>query len=68
MPEQCSRIIDTLMKKRKGLGLMQKEVADASHLAQSVIARMEGKKAVPQLDTLLKVVDALGCDIEIKAV
>jgi DNA-binding phage protein len=29
---------------------------------------MESKKAMPQLDTLLKVVDALGCDIEIKAV
>ena len=53
---------------RMQLGLTQKELADASHLTQSVIARMESKKAVPQLDTLLKVVDALGCDIEIKAV
>jgi predicted transcriptional regulator len=68
VPEQCARIIDTLIEKRKALGLTQKELADASHLTQSVIARMESKKAVPQLDTLLKVVDALGCDIEIKAV
>ena len=68
MPEQCARIIDTLIEKRKALGLTQKGLADASHLTQSVIARMESKKAVPQLDTLLKVVDALGCDIEIKAV
>lgn len=68
MPEQCAKIIDTLIEKRKELGLTQKELADASHLTQSVIARMESKKAVPQLDTLLKVVDALGCDLEIKAV
>ena len=68
MPKQCARIIDTLIEKRKALGLTQKELADSSHLMQSVIARMESKKAVPQLDTLLKVVDALGCDIEIKAV
>ncbi len=68
MPEQCSRIIDTLIEKRKELGLTQKELADASHLTQSVIARIESKKAMPQLDTLMKVIYALGCDIEIKAV
>lgn len=68
VPEQCAKIIDTLIEKRKELGLTQKELAEASNLTQSVIARMESKKAVPQLDTLLKVVDALGCDIEIKAV
>ena len=68
MPEQCARIIDSLIEKRKSLGLTQKELANASHLTQSVIARMESKKAVPQLDTLLKVVDALGCNIEIKTI
>ena len=68
MPEQCAKIIDSLVEKRKELGLTQKELANASHLTQSVIARMESKKAVPQLDTLLKVVGTLGCDIEIKAV
>lgn len=68
VPEHCAKIIDTLIEKRKELGLTQKELAEASHLTQSVIARMESKKAMPQLDTLLKVVDALGCDIEIKAV
>ena len=51
MPEQCSRIIDTLIEKRKELGLTQKELADASHLTQSVIARIESKKAMPQLDS-----------------
>lgn len=58
-------IIDTLIAERKEQGLTQKDLAEASSLKQSVIARMESKKAVPQLDTLLKVVSALGCDLQV---
>ncbi len=65
MPENCSAIIDVLIKQRKDKGLTQKELATATNLTQSVIARMESKKAVPQLDTLLKVVTALGCNLEV---
>ena len=42
-----------------------KELAAAASLTQSVIARLESKKATPQLDTLLKVTAALGCSLEI---
>ena len=45
--------------------MTQKELAKASSLTQSVIARLESKKATPQLDTLLKVASALGCDIAV---
>lgn len=65
MPEQCEKIIDMLIERRKKLGLTQKELANVSNLTQSVIARMERKKVIPQLDTLIKVVVALGCSIEI---
>lgn len=65
MPENCAAIIDTLIKQRKEKGLTQKELAQEAELTQSVIARMESKKAIPQLDTLLKVVDALGCNLKI---
>lgn len=65
MPEQCEKIIDMLIERRKKLGLTQKELANVSNLTQSVIARMERKKVIPQLDTLIKVVAALGCSIEI---
>lgn len=58
-------IIDSLIAERKEQGLTQKDLAEASSLKQSVIARMESKKAVPQLDTLLKVVSALGCDLQV---
>lgn len=65
MPESCSRIIDSLIEQRHNKGMTQKELAKASCLTQSVIARLESKKATPQLDTLLKVASALGCDITI---
>lgn len=65
MPENCSIIIDTLIEQRHNKGMTQKELAKASCLTQSVIARLESKKATPQLDTLLKVANALGCDLAV---
>ena len=45
--------------------MTQKDLAKAANLTQSVIARLESKRAVPQLDTLLKVASALNCDLAI---
>lgn len=42
--------------------MTQKELAKASSLT---IARLESKKATPQLDTLLKIASSLGCDIAV---
>lgn len=64
MPEYAN-IIDSLIERRKSKGMTQKDLAQAANLTQSVIARMESKKAVPQLDTLLKVVTALECDLAV---
>lgn len=64
MPEYAN-IIDSLIERRKSKGMTQKDLAKAAKLTQSVIARMESKKAVPQLDTLLKVVTALECDLTV---
>lgn len=47
------------------LNLTQKQLADAAGLAQSGVARPESKKTVPQLDTLMKVAVALGCDLQL---
>lgn len=65
MPEKCSLIIDSLIEQRHIKGMTQKELAEASCLTQSVIARLESKKAIPQLDTLLKVALALGCELAV---
>ena len=65
MPENCADIIDLLIEQRHLRGMTQKELAEAACLTQSVIARLESKKAIPQLDTLLKVVAALDCDLKV---
>lgn len=65
MPEQCIELIDSLIEQRKRKGMTQKELAKAANLTQSAIARMESKKNTPQLDTLLKVVNALECSLKI---
>jgi len=65
MPENCARIIDLLIEQRHSLGMTQKDLANAACLTQSVIARLESKKTTPQLDTLLKVVSALGCSLKV---
>lgn len=64
MSERCAAIIDTLIKRRHEQGMTQKELAEAASFTKGVIARLESKKAVPQLDTLIKVPDALGCDLK----
>lgn len=54
-----------IWKRLAAKGMTQKDLAQATHLTQSVITRMENKKAIPQLDTLLKIVNALDCNLEI---
>lgn len=65
MPESCAAIIDRLVEERHLRGMTQAELAEAACLTQSVIARLETKKVVPQLDTLLKVAAALDCDLAV---
>ncbi len=63
MPDIGVDIIEQIIQIRKEKGLTQKELAQAANLAQPAIARLESKAATPQLDTLLKVAAALGCDL-----
>ena len=65
MPESCAALIDSLIAQRHNRGMTQKDLAKAANLTQSVIARLESKKAIPQLDTLIKVTTALDCDLAI---
>lgn len=65
MPESCASIIDRLIEERRNKGMTQSDLARATHFTQSVIARFESKKAIPQLDTLLKITAALDCSLEI---
>ncbi len=65
MPEKCALIIDKLIEARHAIGWTQRDLAKAVDLPQAAIGRLESKKHSPQLDTLIKVAEALNCDIAI---
>ena len=65
MPEVCAAIIDKLIEARHARGMTQKELADAAKLPQAAIGRLESKKHTPQLNTLVRVAEALECDIAV---
>ena len=65
MSETANALIDRLVAERRNKGMTQKDLADATSMTQSVIARFESKKSMPQLDTLLKVASALNCELQI---
>jgi DNA-binding XRE family transcriptional regulator len=60
-------IIKTIISTRKKKGLTQKEVAEMTGLKQPTIARIENNVNSPQLDTLIKILDALDLKIEINS-
>lgn len=53
-------IIGELIKARHEQGISQKQLEELSGVKQPVIARMEKGYTSPQIDTLLKVLGALG--------
>ena len=65
MSEKCCAIIDCLIAERHRLKMTQRDLAQACSIPQPVIARLESKRTVPQLDTLIKVACALGCEIAV---
>lgn len=58
-----SKVISDLIKRRKELGLTQRQLAKRANLHQTAIARLEKEGAIPRLDTLEKVAKALDADI-----
>ena len=63
MSDNCIAIIDRLVERRLDRGMTQKDLAAACGLTQAAIGRLESKRAVPQLDTLLKIATALECEL-----
>ena len=61
--ESCSKLIDQVIELRKSKGWTQHDLAMASHLTQSVIARIETKKSTPTLATFQKLVSSMGATL-----
>ena len=57
------KIINLIIRRRKLLGLSQVELAKKANLPQSTIARIETHKLHIRLDTLMKILTVLNCDI-----
>ena len=58
-----ARIAHQVAARRSELGLSQRELAERVGTTQSAIARLERGGRPPRIDTLLRIADALECDL-----
>ena len=58
-----AQIADRVSGRRKQLGLSQKELAELTGTTQSAIARLESGGRPPRIDTLLRIAEALDCEL-----
>ena len=58
-------LIGEIVKARQELGISQKKLEELSGVKQPIIARMEKGSTKPQLDTVLKVLAALGKTLKV---
>ena len=58
-----AQIADKVVEQRKARGLSQAELAELCGTTQSAIARLEGGGRPPRIDTLLRIANALDCEL-----
>jgi len=58
-------LIGKLIEARESRGLTQGQLAEKAGVKQSAVARLESMKAVPQIDTIFKVLRPLGYTLAI---
>ena len=58
-----AQIADAVAGKRLSRGLSQKQLAELCGTTQSAIARLEAGGRPPRIDTLLRIAQALDCDL-----
>jgi predicted transcriptional regulator len=63
-----ARIADKVAERRVDMNLSQRELAELVGTTQSAIARLERGGRPPRLDTLLRIADALDCDLQVELV
>jgi transcriptional regulator with XRE-family HTH domain len=59
-------IAQDVADRRQELGLSQRELAELVGTTQSAIARLERGGRPPRIDTLLRIADALDCDLSVE--
>ena len=58
-----ARIAEQVTEQRKARGLSQMELAEWTGTTQSSIARLESGGRPPRIDTLLRIAEALDCEL-----
>jgi predicted transcriptional regulator len=61
-----AQIADQVAQRRLSLGLSQKELALLTGTTQSAIARLERGGRPPRIDTLLRIAEALDCELSVR--
>ena len=57
------QIADRVAERRKEVGLSQQQLAMLTGTTQSAIARLEKGGRPPRIDTLMRIAEALDCDL-----
>ena len=63
--EIISNLVSVIIKRRIELGLSQRDLAALTGIKQPAIARFETLGSIPKLDTLIKILKALGIKIDL---
>jgi ribosome-binding protein aMBF1 (putative translation factor) len=63
-----AQIADNVAEQRLRKGLSQRELAERCGTTQSAIARLERGGRPPRIDTLLRIADALECELHVDLV
>ena len=61
-----AQIADQVVAQRTARNLSQRELAELVGTTQSAIARLEAGGRPPRIDTLLKIADALDCELAVE--
>ena len=61
-----AQIAERVAERRVEMGLSQRELAELCGTTQSAIARLERGGRPPRIDTLLRIAEALDCDLVVE--
>ena len=65
--EAVTNIVSSIIRRRQELGISQRTLAERCGIPQSSVARIETLKTTPKLDTLIKLMQALGLRLQVAA-
>lgn len=63
--EEIAAIVGAIIEQRQALGISQRELAVRCGMPQSSVARIETLKTVPNLETILKIMQPLGLKLTV---